>query len=84
MDLSPNKDNPQKIISISSDDILNDNRDEILACPPNLNCNELQYPCISCDLNSSCEYGKEMNTTCHARKEVKCNVSFFFTQLKCF
>ncbi|GLV43470.1 almondex [Carabus blaptoides fortunei] len=72
----PTKHTPEKSLNVSEDmpnTIGEDNEDVTLACPSNMNCNEMQYPCIYCELNSSCNYGEEMNTTCRVKAEVKCN-----------
>lgn len=35
-------------------------------------CNELNFPCIECEYNSSCIYGKTYNATCRAKSGLQC------------
>lgn len=82
MELVPNKEHTHKLSNIS-DDIpisisnMGMSEDITLACPSKVKCAEMQHPCIICNLNYSCIYGKEMNTTCRVKPEVKCEVGGF-------
>lgn len=35
-------------------------------------CSKLPYPCINCEFNNSCVYGKPVNVTCSALENVQC------------
>lgn len=42
-------------------------------CPANIDCNKLNFPCIECEYNSSCNYGKILNATCRPKNGVQCH-----------
>lgn len=41
-------------------------------CPTDIQCSKLNFPCIDCEYNSSCTYGKILNATCKAKSGVQC------------
>ncbi|KAJ8968274.1 hypothetical protein NQ317_008904 [Molorchus minor] len=48
--------------------------DLVLQCPSNydVECRDLNEPCIKCELNSQCHYGKVMDVNCEKKPEVNC------------
>ena len=53
-------------------------------CPSNLDCSQLEYPCIKCSYNTSCLYGEESTASCEVRQNVQCQGSKTFThQFSC-
>lgn len=46
---------------------------DLSLCPSDMECKNLPFPCIKCNFNYSCIYGKEMQVTCNSN--VACNVS---------
>ncbi|XP_044735901.1 TM2 domain-containing protein almondex [Chrysoperla carnea] len=51
---------------------------------PNIECSKLSYPCIVCDLSTSCIYGSLVNTTCKPIKEANCTgTREFFRTYQC-
>ncbi|KAK4884185.1 hypothetical protein RN001_000456 [Aquatica leii] len=49
--------------------------DSILHCEADKDCINLHPPCISCDMNTNCIYGNEMNVTCNVHLLVQCKGS---------
>ncbi|KAK9872505.1 hypothetical protein WA026_017970 [Henosepilachna vigintioctopunctata] len=48
-------------------------QDLILQCPSNINCQDLEVPCLECPLTYNCIYGETVNTTCSPKSGVQCN-----------
>nr|XP_023022484.1 TM2 domain-containing protein almondex [Leptinotarsa decemlineata] len=46
--------------------------DLILRCPSNTLCEDLNEPCIKCELSNKCRYGALVNTTCRVAAQVNC------------
>ncbi|XP_059614852.1 TM2 domain-containing protein almondex [Phlebotomus argentipes] len=70
MDNMPVKSESHKTVNTSA--FRSITSDDVSACPSNLECSKLNFPCISCSYNLSCIYGKPMNVTCEARQNVQC------------
>ncbi len=47
-------------------------------CPSGVACNKLGGDCISCDINASCHYGRNVSVVCSAKPLVVCSVNFSF------
>lgn len=58
-------------------------KDQILPCPANYECNRLNPPCIKCKFDYNCFYGKDVNVTCEAENVVNCKVSCLQPILLC-
>lgn len=48
--------------------------DSVLQCASDISCNSLDPPCIECDYDVNCVYGKLVMVTCRANPVVKCEV----------
>lgn len=46
--------------------------DQILECPFDKHCSDMNYPCIECNTSTNCAYGEEVNVTCNALNKVHC------------
>uniref|UniRef100_A0A034V6N8 TM2 domain-containing protein almondex n=1 Tax=Bactrocera dorsalis TaxID=27457 RepID=A0A034V6N8_BACDO len=56
--------------------------DTNVSCPggPESECSTLPFPCIRCNYNYSCHYGREINVTCTALDHVQCQGNRTFVQ----
>jgi hypothetical protein len=52
----------------------------VSACPNDttIDCETLNHPCIHCNYNSSCIYGKPLNVSCEVDPMLQCSVSLVF------
>lgn len=41
-------------------------------CPSNLECSQLEFPCIKCNFNMTCLYGEESLASCEVRQHIQC------------
>lgn len=61
------------------------NQTEISSCPTDVECNTLPFPCIKCNYDYSCIYGKDINVTCERiNPNINCTGEPIFTrQMNC-
>jgi len=43
-------------------------------CPSKVHCDKLGADCIDCEFNSTCRYGANVSTVCHAKPHIVCLV----------
>lgn len=55
------------------------NPTDLSSCPSDVECKQLPFPCIQCNYDKSCIYGKELMVTCNANPNVMCIVSWFIS-----
>ncbi|XP_016936759.1 TM2 domain-containing protein almondex [Drosophila suzukii] len=62
------------ITAYSSGTISNGNSNNNMLCPYDKDtpCDRLQFPCIRCNYNHGCLYGRDLNVTCEVINNVQC------------
>lgn len=72
MELNTKDISQKNVTNIDLDALKPRNVDSVLHCPSDMFCNKLKPPCINCEYNLNCMYGKIINTTCRANQLIQC------------